>query len=419
LRRGAMADAASSIEEELEALEALYPDDGLVVRRAGAGHDDSSGASATDDAHHTTVSLDVAPRTLDDETQQYVRATLKITLDNDYPANPPTVRLVRVCGLDDTRQAEVIRRLDGTSRDFAAPNEPILALLCETAFETLTELNRPDGDCAFCLEPVADVRDSSHPLDSRSVGARGTFMKLARCYHCFHERCFKRWWRWKTRADAEAAKGRGAHRDAASGSDARARTPTHLCPVCRVAIEEEDVRHVDLDADDESDEDVEETVSFDAGGQTRRRRFFETAIARQKSKGGLIEEGAGEGILVTPGARASDFVRTSCAEQSETTGSVPKPRGASGPKPKPIPIPKPNPIPIPKPKPKPKLKPAEGGLGWLKTATEKTAASSSARAIGLDEGIAALDVREGPGRETCERGRGGRGRGGPRALFGE
>ena len=157
-----MADAAAAIEEELEALEALYPDDGLVVRRAGDAREDGSGASTADEkaVRHTMVSLDVAPRTLDDETQQYVRATLCITLDGDYPANPPTVRLSNVRGLDDTRQAEVRRRLDDACRDFSS-DEPVLALLCETAFETLTELNRPDGDCAFCLAPVADASGAS------------------------------------------------------------------------------------------------------------------------------------------------------------------------------------------------------------------------------------------------------------------
>ena len=234
-----MADAAAAIEEELEALEALYPDDGLVVRRAGDAREDGSGASTADEkaVRHTMVSLDVAPRTLDDETQQYVRATLCITLDGDYPANPPTVRLSNVRGLDDTRQAEVRRRLDDACRDFSS-DEPVLALLCETAFETLTELNRPDGDCAFCLAPVADADDA----DASAV----PFIKLMRCYHCFHENCFARWWRWRAAAAAEASAERGAHHAAASASEGRAATPTHLCPVCRVAIEDEDVRQEQL-----------------------------------------------------------------------------------------------------------------------------------------------------------------------------
>ena len=390
-----MAEAAAAIEEELEALEAMYPDNGLVVRRAGDAREEGSGASTADEktVRHTMVSLDVAPRTLDDETQQYVRATLCITLDDNYPANPPTVRLSNVRGLDDTRQAEVRRRLDDACRDFSS-DEPVLALLCETAFETLTELNRPDGDCAFCLAPVADADDADAPAVP--------FIKLMRCYHCFHENCFARWWRWRAAAAAEASAERGAHHEAASESKGKAVTPTHLCPVCRVAIEEEDVRHVKLDGDDDDDDDGDgdgrETVVAAAVGSTSeraRRARFEAAMAKQRSRGGLIEEGAGEGIVFTPGARASDYA----------------------------PVPS---APAPAPAPRPAAcgrasgaRTARGALGWLKKAA---AASGTSDGPGPDAGamyaatrrVAALDVNGGRG-DLGDRGdrggRGGRGRG--------
>jgi len=386
-----MADAAAAIEEELEALEALYPDDGLVVRRAGDAREDGSGASTADEktVRHTTVSLDVAPRTLDDETQQYVRATLCITLGDDYPATPPTVRLSNVRGLDDTRQAEVRRRLDDACRDFSS-DEPVLALLCETAFETLTELNRPDGDCAFCLAPVADADDA----DASAV----PFIKLMRCYHCFHENCFARWWRWRAAAAAEASAERGAHHEAASESKGKAVTPTHLCPVCRVAIEEEDVRHVKLYGDDDDDGgdgdgDGRETVVAATVGsvsERARRARFEAAMAKQRSRGGLIEEGAGEGIVFTPGARASDYA----------------------------PVPS---APAPAPAPRPAAcgrasgaRTARGDLGWLKKAAAASGVSGSdpspkpdAGATDAAERVAALDVN-GPGAGGRGRGRGRR-----------
>ena len=297
-----MADAAAAIEEELEALEALYPDDGLVVRRAGDAREDGSGASTTDEkaVRHTMVSLDVAPRTLDDETQQYVRATLCITLDGDYPANPPTVRLSNVRGLDDTRQAEVRRRLDDACRDFSS-DEPVLALLCETAFETLTELNRPDGDCAFCLAPVADA-------DTRvDKSSAVPFIKLMRCYHCFHENCFARWWRWRAAAAAEA-------------SAERARTT-------RPRAREGKARHRRTSASAESPSRGGRAARQLDGGETcvaknrparaappRRPGRHRTDAARalrsgerpSRAKGGL-RGGRGRGVLVPPGARASDF----------------------------------------------------------------------------------------------------------------
>ena len=148
-----MSGRAEAIQEELEALESMYPE-GLRVTH---GHDARA---------QTTVALDVAPRTLDDETRQYVRVTLRIVLDDDYPAAAPSLSLTDAKGLDDARIATVMGRLRDASDEHAAPGDPVLALLCETAFETLTELNHPDGDCAFCLEPMwrADHPSSSRPL---------------------------------------------------------------------------------------------------------------------------------------------------------------------------------------------------------------------------------------------------------------
>jgi E3 ubiquitin-protein ligase RNF25 len=400
-----MADAAAAIEEELEALEALYPDDGLVVRRAGDAREDGSGASTADEktVRHTTVSLDVAPRTLDDETQQYVRATLCITLGDDYPATPPTVRLSNVRGLDDTRQAEVRRRLDDACRDFSS-DEPVLALLCETAFDTLTELNRPDGDCAFCLAPVADDADT---LDDKSSAV--PFIKLMRCYHCFHENCFARWWRWRAAAAAEASAEQGAHHAAASASEGRAATPTHLCPVCRVAIEDEDVRHVKLDGGEDlgggeelgaRERSVVAAAAGSASERTRRARFA-AAMAEQRAKGGLIEEGAGEGFVFTPGARASDFAPASSAPAASAASnqSVPAPRAP------------PRPPPAAGGRGSGSARGARGGMGWLKKAAAASGVSDAGAMDAATRRVAALDVSGGRGGEGRGRGR-GRTRGG-------
>ena len=371
------ADAA--IEEELEALAALYPDNGLRVTRGGvvSGEDASSSVASP-----TRVSLDVAPRTLDDATQQYVRATLTIILDNEYPAGAPTLHLGDARGLDDARQAEVMRRLREATADFAAPGDPVLALLCETAFETLTDLNHPDGDCAFCLTPVAgDPNDPAAP-----------FMKLMRCYHCFHTACFRDWWRWKTAAAEADDRARGPRHPV--GSEEAARAPTHLCPVCRVPIEEEDVRHVRLEDEDETQANAirGEASRFEPGERLTRdevaalrsqRARFEEAMRRQRSKGGLIEEGDGEGIALAPGVRASDFG---------------------------LPTPAPTPSPRPPP-PKPGGKPkggggrGGGGLGWLK----KAAASAANGADAIERGM--RDVRVGD-EDGGSGGGGGRGRGG-------
>ena len=276
------------------------------------------------------MSLDVAPRTLDDATQQYVRATLTIILDNDYPAGAPTLHLSEARGLDDARQAEVMRRLREATADFAAPGDPVLALLCETAFETLTDINHPDGDCAFCLTPVVgDPNDPAAP-----------FMKLMGCYHCFHTACFRDWWRWKTAAAEADDRARGPRHPV--GSEEAARAPTHLCPVCRVPIEEEDPRHVRLEDEDETDASATIEGSSPASSRgsaspaTRSPRSARSARDSRRQcvdngpRHGLIEEGDGEGIARAPGVRASDFgVPTPRLTASSETGGRAEGRGGT------------------------------------------------------------------------------------------
>ena len=284
--RGGCGVAMDEIEEELEALEALYPE-GLRVTRAGTA---SSGGSTQ--AQHTTVALDVTPRTLDDETRQYARVTLRIVIDNDYPAGAPSLALTDAKGLDDTRQATVMGRLRDAADECIG--DPVLALLCETAFETLTELNHPDGNCAFCLTPVC-------PDPSVVQEGAETFMKLGKCFHCFHTSCFAEWWRWRIRAAEEEASSRGpAH---PIGSEEAERRTVHTCPVCRSVIDDEDARRVTEATHTEAthsattggDDDDALTEDEMSALRVQRMRFEET-MERQRSKGGLVGEGDGEGI---------------------------------------------------------------------------------------------------------------------------
>ena len=284
--RGGCGVAMDEIEEELEALEALYPE-GLRVTRAGTA---SSGGSTQ--AQHTTVALDVTPRTLDDETRQYARVTFRIVLDNDYPAGAPSLALTDAKGLDDTRQATVMGRLRDAADECIG--DPVLALLCETAFETLTELNHPDGDCAFCLTPVC-------PDPSVVQEGAETFMKLGKCFHCFHTSCFAEWWRWRIRAAEEEASSRGpAH---PIGSEEAERRTVHTCPVCRSVIDDDDARRVTEATHSEAThsattgDDDDDALTEDEMSALRVQRVrFEEAMERQRSKGGLVGEGDGEGI---------------------------------------------------------------------------------------------------------------------------
>ena len=58
----------------------------------------------------------------------------------------------------------------------AMAGEMMLGHLCETAKTRLTEMNSPEGDCAFCLLPLVE--------DGKHVGSK-QLLKLA-CFHCYH-----------------------------------------------------------------------------------------------------------------------------------------------------------------------------------------------------------------------------------------
>jgi E3 ubiquitin-protein ligase RNF25 len=310
------ADAA--LEEELEALEALYPK-GLRVQRASGG---GGGGDDDGDAVVVVVALDVTPRTLDDATRQYVRATLVLTLDASYPESSPSINLTDARGLDDRRQGVVLDALQTARVECASAGDPVLALLCETAFETMTTLNHPDGDCVFCLDAVARAAGEEEDEEGGGGGDGGggggggdeNVVKMTRCYHCFHAACFARWWRWRLETRDEDARASGpAHPVGSEEALEAERRNVISCPVCRVAIDEEDAARA-LDRVDRGSggggggggsADASTSAPAFTEEETERLRAqranFEAALERQRRRGGLIGEGDGEGIAIDPG----------------------------------------------------------------------------------------------------------------------
>ena len=264
------------------------------------------------------MALDVVPRTLDDETRQYVRVTLRIVLDNDYPAGAPSLSLTDAKGLDDARLATVMGRLRDAVDEHAAPGDPVLALLCETAFETLTELNHPDGDCAFCLEPMwREDHPADHP-SRHSGGGRST--KLATCYHCFHASCFARWYRWRAAAAAEEDAALGAHPLGSEEATSRSKRPD--APLSGVSVRDRRRRRRAVRSsltgvgDDDSSTGVTgalvEAVSGlgfmtedERAALRAQRARFEEAMERQRTAGGIVGDGGGEGIDLASASAAS------------------------------------------------------------------------------------------------------------------
>lgn len=52
----------------------------------------------------------------------------------------------------------------------------MLGQICEVAKDSLTAMNYPEGDCAFCL----------HPLVERTSLPEEEVLQKLPCFHCFH-----------------------------------------------------------------------------------------------------------------------------------------------------------------------------------------------------------------------------------------
>ncbi|XP_002989843.2 E3 ubiquitin-protein ligase RNF25 [Selaginella moellendorffii] len=174
---------------ELEAMDAVYRHDCKILQRWPP---------------HLEVLL--KPRTADELPLQFVEIVLSIKAGDKYPSHPPKFELVLVKGLDVSRQINLLTGLELEANRLS--NEPMLVTISEFAVDFLTSNNYPEGDCCFCLFPLALDHAHQH------------YMKLMSCFHCFHSDCFSDWWKWLP-ADSTAS-----------------------CPVCRAEIHTQDVAHV-------------------------------------------------------------------------------------------------------------------------------------------------------------------------------
>ena len=77
-------------------------------------------------------------------------------------------------GLGDAREAALLQRLQADAAESAG--SMMLGMLCEAARDQLTLMNRPEGDCIFCLSPLCE---------EPAAAAESVLLKLP-CYHCFH-----------------------------------------------------------------------------------------------------------------------------------------------------------------------------------------------------------------------------------------
>ncbi|KAE8038569.1 hypothetical protein FH972_011066 [Carpinus fangiana] len=300
----ATADEAE-IEAEVEAVQAVYGDDCVVI-----------------DSYPPHLHVHIKPRTADVTSQQFVEAVIVIRAGSQYPKEPPHINLLDSKGLDDQRQKDLITCIQDKACELSS--YLMLVALCEEAVEKLTIMNHPDGDCPLCLCPLLPEDEQNKTLP---------FMKLMSCFHCFHSGCIIRWWYWlQTEKETSVSDSSRATIRPISTVENKAgkKLDTHgaveesmgTCPVCRKVFLAKDFEHVlDLNSDEIEVDDNQKLLESDS--EDVRRKKFEAILRLQQENNGLIEPK--QNLVVVPGmfllqtdASAASTSAQESAEQPQT-----------------------------------------------------------------------------------------------------
>ncbi|XP_059459187.1 uncharacterized protein LOC132188679 [Corylus avellana] len=280
----ATADEAE-IEAEVEAVQAVYGDDCVVI-----------------DSYPPHLHVHIKPRTADVTSQQFVEAVIVIRAGSQYPKEPPHINLLDSNGLDDRRQKDLITCIQDKACELSS--YLMLVALCEEAVEKLTVMNHPDGDCPLCLYPLLPEDEQNKTLP---------FMKLMSCFHCFHSECIIRWWHWlQTEKETSVGDSSSATIRPISTMENKADTRGAMeesmgtCPVCRKVFLAKDFEHVlDLVASHSSQLNFHEIEVDDnqklleSDSEDVRREKFEAILRLQQENNGLIEPK--KNLVVVPG----------------------------------------------------------------------------------------------------------------------
>ncbi|GAQ87422.1 putative RWD domain-containing protein [Klebsormidium nitens] len=268
--------APDDVCEEIEALEAIYFDECRVVKTWAPLH----------------LEIAMKPRTAEDQSLQFVQTTLAFKASTNYPEQLPELTLENSKGLGDFRQAHLLQELQKLMEE--TPQGGLLVATAEAAFDLLTSMNLPEGDCCFCMTPFADS-GADRQEDVRQL------IKFTNCFHCFHRHCCLDWFRWQLRQHeaflSDVRRPKPVEGDPSSASDEFA---LH-CPVCRASVNAEDIgrlRTLASDAEEQETREAEpvETAFVPTPEDQARQGAFAKLLETQRGRGGLIEERA-----ATPG----------------------------------------------------------------------------------------------------------------------
>ncbi|XP_068581937.1 E3 ubiquitin-protein ligase RNF25 [Cebidichthys violaceus] len=241
--------AESDVLSELEVLQSIYVDELLVDRRQDG---------------YWEVSLVLYPSTAEDSVSQFVRLTLTLTLDQQYPSSSPAISIQNSRGLSDDKISSVQKCLQSEAQ--SCLGSPVLYQLIEKAKEILTESNIPHGNCVICLYGFKEGE---------------TFSKTS-CYHYFHSHCLGRY---ASHSERELRLREKELEEDKTRDRADRQELSVVCPVCREPLTYDVDRLLCSPAPQ-----LPELDQAAIGSKFQQRwRELQKLLERQKSKGGIID----------------------------------------------------------------------------------------------------------------------------------
>ncbi|XP_030592384.1 LOW QUALITY PROTEIN: E3 ubiquitin-protein ligase RNF25 [Archocentrus centrarchus] len=244
-----MMAAESDVMSEIEVLQSIYLDELQVDRREDRGWE---------------VSLVLYPSTAEDSVSQFVRLTLTLTLDQQYPSSSPGISIHNPRGLSDDKLSSVRKCLQLEAQ--SCLGSPMLYQLIEKAKEILTESNIPHGNCVICLYGFKE----------------GEMFTKTSCYHYFHSHCLGRY---VSHSEQELQQREKELEEDKTRDQTDYQELAVVCPVCREPLTY-DVNQLLSSPAPRLPELDEAAIGSDFQQQWRE---LQKLLEKQRSKGGIID----------------------------------------------------------------------------------------------------------------------------------
>ncbi|CDW71736.1 e3 ubiquitin-protein ligase rnf25 [Stylonychia lemnae] len=218
------------IEQELEIVESIYSDDGVIVTRAQE--------SKSHGSDHVECLLKLQPNTGFNAQKIAVIVEARLTFQPSYPADPPTFEFSSVKGLDDEQIDQIVHKftqeLQGLSdqKKENSDDTGYIYDLHDKFREILTEFNDTvDGRCAVCLEKFCEDQTK---LSIEKFTDRVDLVRVDQCFHRFHLICLYRDW-YMTRVKEKDE----------FGCEIEYKPYEHKrCPICRRHVSQQELDYI-------------------------------------------------------------------------------------------------------------------------------------------------------------------------------